>query len=687
LVGREQAVDEIAALLTEPDVRLATLTGPGGIGKTRLAAAVGGRLQHAFEAGAAFVSLAEIADPSLVWDAIAHVVGANLTGSTTPMRALAELIGDSRLLLILDNLDRLTTVAPDLDDLLAHCSGLSILATSRTTLRVRAENEYQVPPLPRPDNPTGFPIDEVQTWPTVELFATRARAVNRNFALTDANAAAVVEICRLLDGIPLAIELAAARTRLLDPTDLAARLSASLDAIGTGAVDLPERQHTLRATVQWSVGLLNEAELSHVDTLAVFSDGWTIDAAAVVANLDEDRTLELIEALAQHSLIQLDHDHNGLRARMLDTIRTYVAERLDSRPDADHVRGRHAAYYRNLVEQSDVGLRKVGNNEWLDRLQQESGNISVAVHWYLDHNTAPLPHLFRVLWSFWFLREHVGEARGWVKQVMRDVDSMNSESKAELIWTAQVAALEVGDDGAALAAARQLAPLLPGIQDPFLRAVSALAMAWMSPLVSDITGAIRYSVSSLDQFRTQDAPFWTALAAGSLGTLEGIAARYNDSQRHLTEACELAGRTNDVWVDAWARGQLATLAVQQGHPDQARRLLEEALGIGGSELSTSTIARTLTALAWLTFAEGDAEQAVRAAGAATGLQNRAGVRTWPTLRQIETELTNALRNTLGADQYQETFAAGAQLNRRQAIGLLTSALLSDHRRHGGTPAG
>src|SRR5262249_2140320 len=152
-------------------------------------------------------------------------------------------------------------------------------------------------------------------------------------------------------------ELAAARTRLLDPTDLAARLSASLDAVGAGAADLPERQHTLRATVQWSVGLLDEAEQSYVDTLAVFSGGGGMAAAATVANLDQDRTLELIETLAEHSLIQLDRDDSGPRARMLDTIRTYVAERLDSRPDADDVRGRHAAYYRDLVEQSDAGLR------------------------------------------------------------------------------------------------------------------------------------------------------------------------------------------------------------------------------------------------------------------------------------------------------------------------------------------
>ena len=235
-----------------------------------------------------------------------------------------------------------------------------ILATSRTVLGLRAEREYPVPPLSLPADPAGVPLQELTASPAVALFVDRARAVRPDFALTEANAAAVAAICRRLDGLPLAIELAAARTRLLDPGALLDRLSKSLDALGTGAVDLPERQRTLRATVEWSVGLLDDAERSLLEIMAIFTGGWTVEAAAEVAGLEEDRALDLTEALARHSLVQLDRAEHGPRLRMLETIREFVAERLAARPDVAEVARRHAGYYRALAEQADRPLRGVG---------------------------------------------------------------------------------------------------------------------------------------------------------------------------------------------------------------------------------------------------------------------------------------------------------------------------------------
>ncbi len=462
LVGREQVIDEVADLVRRPEVRLVTLTGPGGIGKTRLAIAVGERLMDGFAAGTAFVPLANVTQPELVWVGIGRAVGADLTGTTATREALVEQLAEGDWLLILDNLEQAVEVAPDLDDLLTRCPAVAIMATSRTVLQLRAEHEYQVPPLSLPDDPATAPTEEVASWPAVALFVARARAVNRDFTLTDANATAVAEICRRLEGLPLAIELAAARTRLLDPDALLRRLNSSLDALGTGAVDLPERQHTLRATVAWSVGLLDGPERSMLDTFAVFVDGWTIDAAAHVAGLDEDTSLDLIERLARHSLVELDRTSLGPRSRMLETVRAFVAERLESRPDVAEIRHRHAHYYLALTEEADVRLRGIGHGEWLERLQTETGNIDAAVRWYLANDISPLPHLFRVLWSFWFLRDHVGQAREWVDQAVPAVDSLDTEARAELLWTAQVAALEVGDDAAALAAGERLGPLVPG---------------------------------------------------------------------------------------------------------------------------------------------------------------------------------------------------------------------------------
>ena len=342
-----------------------------------------------------------------------------------------------------------------------------ILATSRTVLGLRAEREYPVPPLALPADPATVPLEELESSPAVALFVDRARAVRPGFALTEGNAAAVAEICRRLEGLPLAIELAAARTRLLDPAALLDRLAASLDALGTGAVDLPERQRTLRATVEWSVGLLEDAERSLLEVAAVFVDGWTIQAAAQVAGLEEERALELSEALARHSLVYVDSTGLGPRSRMLETVREFMAERLAARPDAAEVGRRHAGYYRALAEQADRPLRDTGQGEWLERLDAEAGNLAAAVRWYLAHDPGPVPHLFRVLWLFWLQRDLEGQARSWVEQ-FRPAGPLDLQARAELAWVAAVMAVDTGDDTAALAAGQRLAPLLAGIsRTPF----------------------------------------------------------------------------------------------------------------------------------------------------------------------------------------------------------------------------
>ncbi len=502
LLGRDLAIGEVAGLIEDSGVRLVTLTGPGGVGKTRLAVAVGERLRDRFGAGTLFVPLESVTDPRAVLGAVGRMAGADLTRAGSPLDAMAETFGDGAWLLILDNLEQVINVARDLGELLARCPGVAILATSRTALELRAEREYPVSPLPLPPSPGsgGMSAGELAASPAMALFADRASAVRPGFTLTEGNAAAVAEICRLLEGLPLAIELAAGRTRLLDPQALLDRLAASLDALGTGAVDLPERQRTLRATVEWSVGLLEEGERSLLEVAAVFTDGWTIQAAARVAGVDEDRALELSEALARQSLVVVDSTELGPRTRMLETIRAFVAERLAGRPDAAEVGHRHASYYRALAEQADRPLRGPGRNQWLDRLDAETGNLAAAVRWFLDHDRGPLPHLFRVLWLFWSQRDLEPEARPWVEQLLPADGTLDPQARAELAWAAAVLAVDTSDDAAALAGRERLAPLLAGIEDPFLHAASQLAMAWAMPITGDFgsarAGSIRRSPSA-----------------------------------------------------------------------------------------------------------------------------------------------------------------------------------------------
>jgi predicted ATPase/class 3 adenylate cyclase len=666
LVGREAEIAELTRLLDS--TRLLTLSGPGGVGKTRLALAVGERLGGRFDAGVVFVPLAGVTRPELVLTAIARALGADLGGTDSPLEALAERLGDDRWLLLLDNLEQVLEVARDLEELLARCRGMTVLATSRTVLGLRAEQEYPVPPLLLPADPATMTTAQLAASPAVALFVDRARAVRPGFALTDANAAAVVELCRRLEGLPLAIELAAARTRLLDPTALLGRLATSLDALGTGAVDLPERQRTLRATVAWSVGLLEEDERSLLETAAVFVGGWTVDAAAQVAGLEEDRALALSEALARHSLISMERTEFGPRLRMLETVRAFVAERLAARPDAAEVGRHHADHYRALAEQADRPLRGAGQNEWLERLEADAGNLAAAVRWYLTHDPEPLPHLFRVLFLFWELRDHLGEARAWVDRLLPAAEALDAQDRTELLWTALVIANEVGDDDAAALSARDhLAPLLAGIQDPFLHATSELVMASISAVAGDFDGALRGALASLERLRAQDEPFWAAVAASTAGVEEMAEGRYDDALGHLTEVRDLGERVDNARLVAWSRVQLGTLALVQGRLEEARALLDEGLDLSLATSSTRNVTLYLAAFAQLALVEGDAERAALLAGAADGLRRRAGLGVWPLLRRGEAELVAQVRGALGADRFEEVFAAGARLTLREAV--------------------
>jgi tetratricopeptide (TPR) repeat protein len=261
----------------------------------------------------------------------------------------------------------------------------------------------------------------------------------------------------------------------------------------------------------------------------------------------------------------------------------------------------------------------------------------------------------------------MGQACTWLEQLLPTADSLDPQARGELVWTALVAAVEVGDDAAALSAREHLAPLLAGIADPFLQAVSRLALAWTSPLVGDFAGALREASVSLEQLRGQDEPFWTALAVGSLGSVEMAVARHDDALAHLREACDQAERFGNAWLAAWSRGQLGVLAIMRGRPEEAGTLLDGALRLSLAAHSTRSVSLCLAAFARLALVEGDAERAALLAGAAEGLRRRAGQQVWPTLRWERDELVAQVRQALGAERFDQVFADGARLNQREAL--------------------
>ena len=301
--------------------------------------------------------------------------------------------------------------------------------------------------------------------------------------------------------------------------------------------------------------------------------------------------------------------------------------------------------------------------------------------WYLAHDTGPLPHMLRALWLFWFLRDHLGEARSWVGQLLPTAGSFDLQARVELVWTAAATGVEVGDDQAALAARERLAALLDGIGDPYLRAVSQLVMAWTSGIVGDFDGALQGAQASLEELRGQDEPFWTALAAYTAGLVEMTIGRYDDALRHLTEMRDLAKRLDNPWLAAVSRVYLGTLAVAQGRPEEARAPMDEGLELSLAAHSTRSVTLCLAGFARLALVEGDPQRAALLAGAAEGLRRRVGLRAWPLLRRGEAELIAQVRQALGADQFDQVFAAGSRLSQQEAV-----AAIRDRRGAGTAPS-
>ena len=675
LIGRRHDIEQVLDMLQSPDARLITLTGPGGVGKTRLAIAVA----EAFDADphvptryrTRFVPLAAITDAEMALPRVAAVVGATIEGTRSPLDTLIEFFAENPTLLVLDNLEQVTDVAADLDRLLTGSPDVRILATSRTVLRIRAEREYAVAPLSVPSFVEPPSITDVEALPAVQLFVDRARAVRHDFDLSEANSVAVAEICRRLDGLPLAIELAAARSRLLDPPALLARLATVLDGLGSGPADLPERQRTLRSTVEWSIGLLDDSERQLLVTLSVFAEGWTLAAAANVANRTEDETLDLLDALAGHSLVNVDTA--GLtpgepRFRMLTSVRELAAERLAADPSGPAIQARHARYFASLVERGDWPMER--QTDWVDRLRDDEENLRIAVRWLFGNDIAPLPHIFRMLWLFWQMRDRMPEGRAWIDELHRNADALDEHANAEVLFTLVVTSVEVGDDTRALAAMEAAQEVLERLDDPSLVNALQLAVAWTLPIVDDFAGALAAAESALVGFRERGEPF-VAFATLTVGMLEMTFGHDDRARALLLQVDDLGDRFGNNWLTSSARTQLSVLAVRAGDLDSARSLLIEAAdAIEDSQPSTLTVTFALVALAQLALAEGDATRAARALGAASGLRQRAGLRPWPLTRRSESELITRVQARLEMAAYDVAFTSGAELRQHDALGLV-----------------
>src|SRR5918998_475514 len=422
-LGREREVAEVVQMLRGDHVRLLTLTGTGGSGKTRLALQAAAEALDAFPDGVSFVPLAPLADPALIPSAVAQALQVPEQGGRPVVEVLRDHLAGKQFLLILDNCEHLLTAVADLiADLLAASSGLTVLATSRAPLRLRAEREWEVPPLALPCRPPPPPTAEhLPPYAAVRLFVERAQAVRPSFEVDNASAPAVAEICWRLDGLPLAIELAAARVRLFPPEALLARLENRLPFLTGGARDAPARQRTLRDAIAWSHDLLDPEERAVFRRLAAFAGGFTLDAAEAVVNPDgELDVVGLVERLCEHSLLRTE-DEAGDEPRfwMLETVREFAAERLSESGDEETTRDAHAAFFAALVEQARTGMEGPDEAAWHARLTVEHSNVRTALGWLLERGEAETALVMAAgVRRFWEFRYHYAEGIDWLERAL-----------------------------------------------------------------------------------------------------------------------------------------------------------------------------------------------------------------------------------------------------------------------------
>ena len=418
-VAREREATTIRGLLELN--RLVTLTGPGGTGKTRLSLQIAADLLPSFEDGVFVVWLATVGDPELVPSTIAEALRLREQG-LRPMEDIVKMhLSGKRMLLVLDNFEQVVSAAPFVAELLTASPHLSVMVTSRAALRISGEQEYPVPPMTLPDPNHVPPLDTLSQYEAVALFTQRARAVKPDFEITDRNVAAITEICWRLDGLPLAIELAAARVRLLHPEQIAGRLRGGLAILGGGARDLPARQQTLRNAIAWSYDLLDESTARFFTRLSVFVGGWTLGSADSICNPDDELqidTMEAIETLADVNLIRLlETDEGESRFRMLQTIREFALEVFRPHEDFDLIRRRHGEHFLDFVDHHAPKL--TAEPEAIRAVELDYDNIRAALRWTLDHSAAePGLRMGAALWRFWMLRSHLAEGRRWLTELL-----------------------------------------------------------------------------------------------------------------------------------------------------------------------------------------------------------------------------------------------------------------------------
>ncbi len=577
LLGREQDVQTVAVLLGRPEVRLVTLTGPGGVGKTRLGVQVASHLHETFADGACFVPLAEISDADLVLPAISQALDLPETEQASLLEHLELFLHGKHLLLLLDNFEQVVSAAPLVGELLAKCPAVKAVVTSRTVLRLPGEYEFPVSPLALPSPTSPQDAGALAQYAAVALFVQRAELRLPGFSLTDANAVIIADICARLDGLPLAIELAAARIKLLQPGAILARLHHRLDLLTGGARGLPARQQTLRNTITWSYDLLPAQEQRLFRRLSVFAGSFTLRAAEAVCGAPGDMSVSILDGVAslvEHSLLQpVEQAGDEPRFLILETIREYGLECLGATGEAVSVKNAYAGSSLALAQEAAPKLASAEQGQWLARLEQEHEHLRASLGWLLEcQDRLPALRLAVALWRFWFIRGHLSEGRKWLEQVL----ALGEESMEPAAIRAARANVLVGT------------AILIGYQGEYRR-------------------ARRSGEESLALFRDLGDQRGMAAALGSLGLLARFSNDYAEARALYEQSLALLRELDDRWGIAQTLSQFARALLFSAQPDYTtvRSLCEESLVIFRELGDRRGAAEVLFVQGFLAYRQGD----------------------------------------------------------------------------------